>query len=100
VIVRFRNNKLRRAFEKQKFAVGKWGPKVGPIYIRRIRSIQAVEKFEDLRKLPQLAFHSLTGNRSGEFAISIIGKIRLILKKEIIDGTEGAIIWEVSDHYE
>lgn len=100
MIVRFRNNKLRRAFENQKVAIGKWGPNIGPIFIRRIRSIQAVEKFEELGKLPQLAFHSLRGNRKGEFAITIIGKIRLILKKEIINGTEVAIIWDVSDHYE
>ena len=89
-----------RAFETQKVAVKTWGPDIGRTYIRRIRSIQAVERFEDLRKLPQLAFHALTGNRSGEFAITIIGKMRLILKKEMIDGIEAAIIWEVSDHYE
>ena len=100
MIIRFRSKKLRRAFENKGVAVGKWGPKVGPTYIRRIRSIQAVEKFEDLRKLPQLSFHSLTGNRSGEFAITLIGKMRLILKKEIVDGTDVAIVWEVSDHYE
>ena len=58
-----------------------------------------LKSFDDLSKIPQLKFHPLTGNRKGEFAISLTGFYRLIITNDG-DTFDIAKIEEVSKHYD
>lgn len=64
----------------------------------RVTTLKSAKSFEDLYKIPSLKFHPLTGNRKGEYAISLTGYWRLIIKNDG-DVFDIAKIEEVSDHY-
>jgi plasmid maintenance system killer protein len=60
--------------------------------------LYASDSAADLRRIPQLHFHGLEGDRKGQFAINLEKKRwRIILTLEDQDRT--AWIEEVSNHY-
>ncbi|WP_421715550.1 type II toxin-antitoxin system RelE/ParE family toxin [Arcobacter arenosus] len=97
--VRFKTNKLQKQYENSKDAIKAYGVDVAKKYIQRIGILKSVKSFDDLYKIPQLKFHPLTGNRDGEFAISLTGFYRLIITKHG-DTFDIAKIEEVSKHYD
>lgn len=96
--VRFKTNKLQKQYQNHKEAVKAYGLQVAKKYINRIDILKSAKSFEDLYKIPQLKFHPLTGDRKGEFAISLTGYWRLIITNNG-DTFDIAKIEEVSDHY-
>ncbi len=78
-------------------AIRLWGPEVGQRYVERITSIDVMPSFEDAKALRAWHTHELTGNRKGEWAITIIGKWRLI----VVPSDDGLSLQvkEVSNHY-
>jgi len=98
VEISFRTKQLERCFRESKAATKAFGPEVGRRYIQRIKLIQASKSVDDLRKLPGLRFHALTGDRKGTHAVNLTGFYRLILS---IEGSEAQVIKieEVSNHY-
>jgi proteic killer suppression protein len=97
--VKFRNNKLEKCYLKSANAVKVYGDVVARKYIQRINLIKAANSIEDLEKMPGLRFHSLKGNRAGEYAVSLTGFIRLIFMFEG-DELNIVLIEEVSKHYD
>ena len=97
--VRFKTNKLQKQYENSKDAVKAYGLDVAKKYIQRVGILKSAKSFDDLSKIPQLKFHPLTGNRKGEFAISLTGFYRLIITNDG-DTFDIAKIEEVSKHYD
>ncbi len=97
--VRFKTNKLQKQYENSKDAVKAYGLDVAKKYIQRVGILKSAKSFDDLSKIPQLRFHPLTGDRKGEFAISLTGFYRLIITNDG-DTFDIAKIEEVSKHYD
>ena len=97
--VRFKTNKLQKQYENSKDAIKAYGLDVAKKYINRVNLLKSAKSFEDLSKIPQLKFHPLTGDRKGEFAISLTGFYRLIITNDG-DTFDIAKIEEVSKHYD
>ena len=97
--VRFKTNKLQKQYENSKEAIKAYGIDVAKKYINRVNLLKSAKSFEDLSKIPQLKFHPLTGDRKGEFAISLTGFYRLIITNDG-DTFDIAKIEEVSKHYD
>ena len=95
--VRFRSSGLRRAYKKQAVGVRLWGSGVAKRYVNRIDIIQASETTGDLRKIPQLLFHELKGTRKRQYALTLIGRWRLIVS--VNETAKEVTIEEVSNHY-
>ena len=94
----FKTKKLQKQYENSKEAEKAYGTQVGRKYIQRIGILKSAKSFEDLKIIPFLRFHSLKGNRKGEFAINLTGYWRLIITNDG-DTFDIARIEEVSDHY-
>ena len=97
--VRFKTNKLQKQYENSKDAIKAYGIDVAKKYINRVDLLKSAKSFDDLSKIPQLRFHPLTGDRKGEFAISLTGFYRLIITNDG-DTFDIAKIEEVSKHYD
>jgi proteic killer suppression protein len=97
--IKFKTNKLQKQYENYKIAEKTYGQVVAKKYIQRVNILKSANSFEDLYKIPQLKFHPLKENRSGEFAMSLTGFYRLIIIN-IGDTFDIAKIEKVSKHYE
>ena len=97
--VRFKTNKLQKQYENSKEAIKAYGLDMAKKYINRVNLLKSAKSFDDLSKIPQLKFHPLTGDRKGEFAISLTGFYRLIITNDG-DTFDIAKIEEVSKHYD
>ena len=97
--VRFKTNKLQKQYENSKDAIKAYGIDVAKKYINRVDLLKSAKSFDDLYTIPQLKFHPLTGDRKGEFAISLTGFYRLIITNDG-DTFDIAKIEEVSKHYD
>lgn len=97
--IRFKTKKLEKQYLSSNEAIKAYGVQVAKKYIMRINILKSAKSFEDLYSMPSLKFHPLTGNRQGEYAISLTGYYRLII---INDGEvfDIAKIEEVSKHYD
>ena len=96
--VNFASNKLKRCYEESNRATREWGPEVGPRYIRRIVTLYELHDFSEIFQHTSWHSHPLTGNRANQFAISLIGRWRLIVTKG--DTDTAVTVEEVSNHYE
>lgn len=94
--VMFSNGKLQRCSKDLQLAVRTWGEAAGHKYMRRIALLLAAERLEDLFEFRSLRLHKLQGKQTGQFAITIHDRWRLIVKPESVD-----VVWvlEVSRHY-
>jgi len=99
VEVRFRTRKLRKQYETFREAEKTYGKEVARKYIQRIDIIKQTHDINELRVLPGLHCHALTGKRHGQWAVKLTGFYRLIF---ILEGEELDItcIEEVSKHYD
>lgn len=97
--LQFRSQRLKKAFESEKQAIRNWGPDVGKKYVTTVHFLGNVESMDDLRSFAFLRFHGLRGNRAGQFAVSLTGKWRLILKAGDDDGAI-VVVWGVEDYHD
>ena len=86
-----------RCQESFREASRQWGPVVGRQYIRRIETLQAVAEFNDLMRITTLRLHALRGDREGEYALTLHGRWRLILRPD--HANNRLIVQEVTNHY-
>lgn len=96
--VKFKTSKLKKQYEQRAEAIKAYGEDVGKRYVLRIGIIKAARSLDELIKAPGLRCHPLTGNRKGQWAITLIGRIRLIFTFEN-DAPSIVCIEEVSKHY-
>ena len=96
--IRFRTRHLEACFLEHKLAVRAFGEEVARRYVQRIQIVKAAQSVDELRRLPGLRFHPLSGARAGEYGINLTGFYRLIVT---LHGTELQVVQieEVSKHY-
>jgi proteic killer suppression protein len=96
---KFKTKHLKKCYEEHQRAVREFGEDVARKYIQRINLIGSTPDFDQLKSLPGLRCHALTGNRQGQYAINLNGFYRLIFT---LEGEELQIvrIEEVSKHYD
>jgi proteic killer suppression protein len=97
--IRFKTKKLEKQYVSSNEAIKAYGMQVAKKYINRVNILQSAKSFDDLYSMPILKFHPLTGDRKGEYAISLTGYYRLIITNDgdIFDIVK---IEEVSKHYD
>ena len=93
----FASNHLRGCFEECGEAARVWGAHVGRRYIQRINVLLAAEAFQDLYTVRSLRLHPLKGDRTGQYAIDVTNRVRLILTYE--EDVQTIRVEEVSQHY-
>ena len=93
--VSFRSRKLARCYADINLAIREWGPDVGRRYVRRVDLLRAARSIEDLWPQRALDLHPLRGDRAGQHALRITGRMRLI----VTFSDTGARIEEVVDYH-
>lgn len=94
--VRFRSRLLERCYEHGAEAVRRWGPIVGPRYTHRVNNLRDAATIRDVYAMRQLDLHPLSGERAGQFAIRLTGRVRLVLT---IDSDNAVTVEEVTDYH-
>ena len=94
--IRFRSRRLQRAFEQRNRAAREWGPIVGERYVERVRTLQRALRAEYLYDIRSLNLHPLTGDRRGQHALRLTGRMRMIVT---IEDEQTIIIEEVVDYH-
>ena len=92
--VRFRTRLLQRCAQEERLAHREWGSDVARAYLRRIATIRNISEFHRLFDIASLRL-PLTGERASTFALTLVGRWRLILSVE----GDAVVIEEVSNHY-
>ena len=95
----FRTKKLRKQYEDHRKAKEAYGEQVARRYIERVNIIKQVRDIEELQRLPGLRCHQLTGDRQGQWAVTLTGQYRLIFSLQG-ERLEIVLIEEVSKHYD
>ena len=72
--------RLLRASRSLSEATRLYGVPIGRKYIQRLAVIRAVDEFSQLYGLRALRLHQLSGNRAGQYAVTITGNYRLIIE--------------------
>ena len=98
MIVKFRNQTLRKSYEDANRASREWGPQVARRYIQRIEQIEAMPNFHSLFSIQSLRLHPLKGSRRGQYALTLVGRYRLIIEQD--DASDTVLVSEVSNHYD
>lgn len=81
----FKNKKIEKICNNPKQAKLAYGQKCCIKLNQRLSEISACENFEILSKLPNNGFHSLKGDRKGQYALKIEDPMRLIVVPIIDD---------------
>ena len=81
----FKNKKIEKICNNPKQAKLAYGQKCCNKLNQRLSEISACENFEILSKLPNNGFHSLKGDRKGQYALKIEDPMRLIVVPIIDD---------------
>ena len=96
MLIHFRNSKLEKIFSSKKKLARSFGAEQGRVIMRRVSELKAARCLADLRTLPQLRAHELTGDRKGQISITIRHPYRLILfpaHKPVPRLTDGGLDW-------
>ena len=96
--VRFRTRRLEQCYLEFRLASREFGAEVARRYIQRIQIVKNTRSVDELRRLPGLRFHALSGSREAQYAINLNSYYRLIVT---LEGAELQIVRveEVSKHY-
>ena len=81
----FRNRKIEKICNNPKQAKLAYGQKCCNKLNQRLSEILACENFDILSKLPNNGFHSLKGDRKGQYALRIEDPMRLIVAPVVGD---------------
>ncbi|MGZ8245606.1 type II toxin-antitoxin system RelE/ParE family toxin [Methylomagnum sp.] len=95
---RFKTRRLEKCYQEHKQAVKEFGEEVARRYIQRINLIDKALNLDELKRLPSLHCHPLTGDRQGQYAVNLTGFHRLIFTLEG-EHLQIVCIEEVSKHY-
>jgi len=74
----FRTKKLGKLCNSSKLARQKWGDVMARRLRARLDDLDAAEVLEDLRNLPHVRCHELTGERKGQFSLDLQHPYRLL----------------------
>lgn len=94
----FASRKLEKYYLRSQEAEKKYGELVARRFIGRVNFIKAARSLEELKRAPGLRCHPLTGNRQGQWAITLVGRYRLVFEFED-DARTIVRLLEVTNHY-
>jgi toxin HigB-1 len=77
--VRFATRQLERRYRNRVEAIRAWGPVVGARYVERVGFLTRANSLADLYDARFLRFHTLVGDRAGQYALNLTGQMRLIV---------------------
>ena len=92
----FQTSKLAKEFNTEQLLVRRHGPRRAQLLQRRLIQLRAANVLEDLRKLPQVRCHELTGNRAGQLSLDLDHPYRLICEPAndpIPQNPDGGLDW-------
>jgi proteic killer suppression protein len=92
----FGSPELVKCYQESDRAIRRWGPDVGRRYVARINALYAAGRFSDLYTIRSLRLHPLKGEREGQYAITLIGRWRLVV---VPVGEDKVRLEEVTQHY-
>lgn len=102
----YASNYLKKLCTSEPAAIKKLGARCARILFTRLRQMRSVESLDEL--IQQAGhFHTLTGERKGQWACNLLGGLRLVfvpgargemVLKEIIDPASLTII-EITDYH-
>jgi len=94
----FRTRKLERCYERIEYGRRRWGQEGAEALVMRVDMLKAAADMQEVRGLPVIRCHPLKGDKKGKWAITVIGRIRLVFS---LYGAsmERIRIEEVSRHY-
>ena len=93
----FASNRLQRCYESSSDGARAWGQQVARKYVQRVDILYAVRGFEELHQIRSLGIHRLSGEREGQYAITLDRRWRLIVTH--IESESRIRVEEVSRHY-
>ena len=79
--IEFSTNRLAAASVSLSEASQLFGVPIGRKYIQRLAVLRAVDKFTQLYGHRVLRVHTLKGNRTGQYSMTLTGNYRLIIEK-------------------
>jgi len=85
-----------RCYQESDRAIRRWGPDIGRRYIQRIQVLYAAKRFSDLSTIRSLRLHALKGEREGQYAMTLLGRWRLVV---VPVGEDKVRLEEVTSHY-
>ena len=80
MVILFQNKKLEKCFNNEKALIKQYGPRQAEKIKKRMVQLDAVKTLADLRKLPQIRAHELTGNLKGKVSIDLVHPYRLLIE--------------------
>lgn len=95
--IEFASTGLEKCYESSSDASRALGQQVARKCIQRIGILYAVKSLEELYRIRSLRFHKLTGERAGQYAITLDRRWRLIVT--YIEAESKIRIEEVTSHY-
>lgn len=78
--IEYSANRLASAGQSLSEATRMFGVSIGRKYIQRLGILRATGTFGELSGLRALRLHRLTGNRTGQYAITLTANYRLIIQ--------------------
>jgi proteic killer suppression protein len=81
VDIEFAVNRLLSASRSLSEATRLYGAPIGRKYIQRLAIIRAVDKFSHLYGHRALRLRALSGDRAGQYAMTLTGNVRLIIQR-------------------
>ena len=76
--ISYATSKLQKLFNNDSKMRGQLGPECAEKLQRQLTALTAAECLEDVRHLPQMRCHELTGDRKGQLAVDLEHPKRLI----------------------
>jgi len=76
----YEHRQLQKATSEYRAAVREWGNENASKLFRLIQQLQAASTLSEMYNVPGARFHSLTGDRKGQFAMDLKHPKRLIIK--------------------
>lgn len=82
----FKSRKIKKLCENPKEAQKEYGSQIGCKLTLRVNELRAATSLLDISKLSRVnGFHSLHGDREGEYAVDLVHPFRLVFRSIIDD---------------
>ena len=78
VDIMFANQKFAKIVNDQKQLIREYGDRQARLIRRRLDELRDADMLADLRTLPQVRCHELTGDRAGQLSVDLVHPYRLI----------------------
>ena len=105
MVLEFKTSKLKKQCENPKVAQKDFGIQIGNKLTQRVNELKASKSLDDIAKMHMFnGFHSLSGDRGGEFAVTLVHPHRLVFTvkdkntENLYDNIKFLRIEEVTDY--